>query len=1326
MQVTDRSGKLVHSVPVQTGEGGNRTQAMQLEWNSEGDRLAILQRRSTFVSLWSAGTFEVDVLDTGLKDVVFVAWSHTDKVLAAVTQKGNLMLYNDWEKRKEKFMGKHNKRVSCGAWTAGGDLVLGSEDKRVTVSSRQGETRYQTQLKMEPQSIATYTPQGLRKGSADQDFYISVVVGGKRVVLIPKDYTNGVTTEFVCKPSYGAITAQVWVGESQLMLGFDSGQVIIIDVKTSESGDDQFEELFSKTALQFAVSGLDFCPVTKMAAICGAREIVQLSMGSFALTRVDQPAHRQRPAYVGVQWSSDGQILTAEDQSESEVIALLASLPDVYDCNGHSVAYLSNLHEITIVSQNPQTRTRDDKKIEIEKEPAFISLGETHAACGINNQCWFYRHSGGPTQVKKQDYIGAVEGVNINSKHAAVLSEGRIHFHELGEVEDYSDPGYGMAPEPLVIPERGQAAEVSCVALGQDFLVYGTRAGQINYWSIADQAMVNRYRHDDGGITGLSPNKVCTRVLFSDSRRQIFLFNPINDQLVEVPKCSGPLQRVLWDDVDQNVFAILQDQELHVYVYVSVSVDGPRVHYNGVTRVRPMEAVPVSITRGRLLYKLKDGSLDTFMLHTHKHIEGPPSREYGKEKLQTQFEAYMNLLQFGPAAKCAALLENNRLTEKLADSALRHLEVERAISFYRLAGNASMVLTLEQILNIEDKNLIAGHIVVLLDGDYAAAQELFMKSPYPRAALEMRKDMKQWKEALELAEDLAPEELPEICREYGGVLEMQGDPEARDFYQRALDYPERDTSQDRVCHAGIARATVQMGDSTRGKQLALDSNDPQLCRECAILLEEQHNFQEAAELYEEVKMYEKAVSLHMQTKSFGQAQALMKHVRAPKLHSQYARAKEVEGNYAEAAAAYEVANNVEAVVRINLQKLNNPQKAFALVRKTHAIESANLVAQFCKEKRDHPASIEFLLYAKRTEEAFDIAEANDAMGTFVKLLGGKAPAAEYLKAARFYESRGDHEQAGDLYHQCHQHSQALQLYLKCGDRCLDKCITVVGAANKDGLTNQLVDHLMGEADGANKDPNLLFKLHMALQNYEKAAQTAVLIAKQEQEMGNYKLAHSQLYDTYKELESQGKAPSSTLVRSLTLLHSYTLAKRLIRLGDHRGAARMLVRVARNISRFPSHVVQILTSTVVECQRAKLKKTAFEYASMLMRPEYRDQVAPAYKKKIELLVRKPDRDAMVEDEESVVPCVHCGAPGSESELQCHSCKNQVPFCVATGLRMVRAEWSQCPVCRFPCRLEPFLRTLELDKTCPMCSQEVAPGALELTNPDRILVKQTATR
>lgn len=35
---------------------------------------------------------------------------------------------------------------------------------------------------------------------------------------------------------------------------------------------------------------------------------------------------------------------------------------------------------------------------------------------------------------------------------------------------------------------------------------------------------------------------------------------------------------------------------------------------------------------------------------------------------------------------------------------------------------------------------------------------------------------------------------------------------------------------------------------------------------------------------------------------------------------------------------------------------------------------------------------------------------------------------------------------------------------------------------------------------------------------------------------------------------------------------------------HAGA-RLLVRVANNISKFPAHVVPILTSTVIECQRA---------------------------------------------------------------------------------------------------------------------------------------------
>ena len=42
---------------------------------------------------------------------------------------------------------------------------------------------------------------------------------------------------------------------------------------------------------------------------------------------------------------------------------------------------------------------------------------------------------------------------------------------------------------------------------------------------------------------------------------------------------------------------------------------------------------------------------------------------------------------------------------------------------------------------------------------------------------------------------------------------------------------------------------------------------------------------------------------------------------------------------------------------------------------------------------------------------------------------------------------------------------------------------------------------------------------------------------------------------------------------------------------------------RNIQKFPSHIVPILTSVVIECQRAGMKESAYTYACMLMQKEF---------------------------------------------------------------------------------------------------------------------------
>jgi WD repeat-containing protein 19 len=56
--------------------------------------------------------------------------------------------------------------------------------------------------------------------------------------------------------------------------------------------------------------------------------------------------------------------------------------------------------------------------------------------------------------------------------------------------------------------------------------------------------------------------------------------------------------------------------------------------------------------------------------------------------------------------------------------------------------------------------------------------------------------------------------------------------------------------------------------------------------------------------------------------------------------------------YAEAAAAYEAAGDMDAVVRLALEKLGAPQRAYAIVRKTRSADSARSLAEYCLQNRD--------------------------------------------------------------------------------------------------------------------------------------------------------------------------------------------------------------------------------------------------------------------------------------------------------------------------------------------------------------------------------------
>lgn len=82
-----------------------------------------------------------------------------------------------------------------------------------------------------------------------------------------------------------------------------------------------------------------------------------------------------------------------------------------------------------------------------------------------------------------------------------------------------------------------------------------------------------------------------------------------------------------------------------------------------------------------------------------------------------------------------------------------------------------MALAIEDIMDIDDLKLLAGYIAMFLN-DFDHAQQWFLKSSRPEAALEMRRDLLQWDHALQLAKKMAPEQIPYISREYAQQLEF--------------------------------------------------------------------------------------------------------------------------------------------------------------------------------------------------------------------------------------------------------------------------------------------------------------------------------------------------------------------------------------------------------------------------------------------------------------------------------------------------------------------------------------------------------------------------
>ncbi|KAL7680186.1 putative WD repeat-containing protein 19/dyf-2 [Plasmopara halstedii] len=1348
-----------------------------LEWDTEGSTLAILQQGSSVVPLWDNGNRLTLSLDTNLKDPTFARWSKEGSLLAVGTQKGNLVLYSKETRKLVPVVGKHTRRIHCGSWNADDKLVLGGDDRMLTVSNSQGDTIEQRELSHTPWNIKFGRKRGDSMKVAEQ--LIAIALPRAIILLSLQDSANPVELTF--QAHYGSIVFIEWFADGMIIIAFSEGYLIVISTKIDEVG----EELQSHRFFLGRIFAACYSSILNRVALSGEGSIKVVDLTTFTeivadtikLTDIEEDeAHL-------MSFTSDGQILTVATNG-GIVFSFLAQMPRIHDHCGHYVAYLSSLSELSIVdTRRNEIESSNNKTIRIalSVEPSFVAIGPRHVAVGMNNRVWFYRCDGSSAEalVNEQQYLGRVTCVKLNREYAAVLCDGKASLHRIepggSDASNSHLPG-GVQGENAKIFSGGNRdernSEISVVALTKDFFIYSTSNGTgsiqffyLSAWQFLDGCA---YRHEDGvGIVQLVPNKTGTRIFFLDIKRRGFILNAATRETTSVPNLSTSIVGVLWDVIDPQVFVALQPKEISVFHLADTTIRGPEVTQLGELEVLPDGDVviapqttpvppdlePILVSDGIVTCQHASGGgrLASLPCVTHDQLRKEPSTFSGAlEQEKAAFRQNLSLFRLDEARRLASRFDQRDYWLALAGRAMHTLDISAARCAYRSLGDSGMVLGLDRLTDIEEKNLLAGHVCMLF-GDYNQAVRLFLNSSDPLAALHMQRHLLQWEQALKLADSLARDLVPELSVAYATQLEFRGDFEAAlrvyEHAAGAIESMNRDASLKSPAPstvsklqtqslAGIARCTFRQGDLRRGVKLATELDDATVFKECAAILESMKQVAEAAALYEQGGQIEKAAQLYVQMKNLARAAPLMDRVKASKVHAQYARAKEAAKEYAAAAEAYERAGEMNNVVRLQLENLDGAERAFEIVRETKSSEGALSAARYCVEAGRYPSAIEFLLLANKEDEAFALAQQHGEMDSFAKTLGQEnMMASRAAQVAKYYEKRSP-ERAANFYHAAGNYHKALKLLLACsaanetaggsgsaGDTALVRAIEVVGAARNDMLTHTLIDHLMGEQDGIPKDPHHIFRLYLALGNYAQAAKTAVIIARQEQELGNYKLARDVLVETSRQLRARRMRVARELQSALALLHSYVLVKKLVKRSKHVPAARMLIRVAQHLSKFPTHAANILISAVIECQRVGLRGYSYDFAATLMRSsEYRASMDKDIRRKIEAIVRRPNKEQPPDER---TPCPFCSYELAEAELDCSTCKNVIPYCIVTGYHMVKNDWTSCPRCTFPGLYSQFVQLLETDPTCPMCELPLTSDELHKVPEGEVILDDEIT-
>lgn len=159
-----------------------------------------------------------------------------------------------------------------------------------------------------------------------------------------------------------------------------------------------------------------------------------------------------------------------------------------------------------------------------------------------------------------------------------------------------------------MLPQRDDV-RATCVAATEDFCVYGTSSGTIEYFYFAEWTLLAgvELRHEEA-IRAVYPNPkgarplwgepagcwrvrhaplpAGTRLVFIDGSYRGFLFSPVNHGVLPIPKLHETTRNILWDAADWGVFATTDHRIMNTYIHSPFTINGPQITQLGHMEIK--------------------------------------------------------------------------------------------------------------------------------------------------------------------------------------------------------------------------------------------------------------------------------------------------------------------------------------------------------------------------------------------------------------------------------------------------------------------------------------------------------------------------------------------------------------------------------------------------------------------------------------------------------------------------------------------------------------------------------------------------------------------